>query len=147
MFCSVANAEESQLSKDALEYSEWISKALSSSGYRADFTIESLKEVDRFIDDNSINGQPKPDGLLGKQLGSKLFALGSYVGEVIRREVGGNWVGNDSDPQGEINIEVHLSNSGKIWPVQKIMKRLKNGSEDGIYVYGVAMVQRANHNK
>jgi hypothetical protein len=32
---------------------DWISRALQSSGYRADFSVESLREIDRFFDEHS----------------------------------------------------------------------------------------------
>lgn len=115
---------------------EWIASALTSSGYKADFTIESLKEIDRFFDEHCENGNPKQGGLLSEKTGMKLFAIGSYVGETIRRANGGKWLTDDKDPEGEINISVKLPSGSIIWPVQRAMKRLRNGSEDGIYAYG-----------
>src|SRR4051812_48571036 len=81
-----------------------IAEALRSSGYTADFTPASLWSVDRFFDDHSQNGQPTRGGLLSDQLGQRIFAVGAYVGEVIRRNVGGTWNAHDDDPQGEINV-------------------------------------------
>lgn len=133
------DTNQSKLVTDILKSAEWIAKALSSSGYKADFSIESLKEIDRFIDEQAPNGIPKPDGLLGTDLGSRVFAIGGYVGEVIRRNVGGEWEGKDETSEDEVNIAIHLKNDTTIWPVQRVMKRLKNGSEDGIYVYGYAI--------
>lgn len=115
----------------------WITVALNSCGYKADFTIDSLKEIDRFFDEHSENGNPKQNGLLSEKTGMKLFAIGSYVGETIKRENGGEWLTNDKDPNGEINISVKLPNGSIIWPVQRSMKRLQNGSEDGIYAYAI----------
>src|SRR4029453_9500950 len=114
------------LVEDIRTAADWIAKALSSSGYRADFSITSLKEVDRFFDEHSKNGQAVPGGLLSEQLGSRMFALGGYVGEVIRRTHGGHWQANDKDPEGEINIALVLPTGGLIWPVQRVMKRFKN---------------------
>lgn len=125
--------------EDARESAEWIATALSSSGYRADFTPDSLWEIDRFFDEHSRDGEPIAGGLLSESLGSRVFALGSYVGEVIRRNVGGEWRGDDSHPEAEINIELRLPDGAQCWPVQRAMKRLKNGSEDGVAAYGHAM--------
>lgn len=133
-----ANADDSKVAADAKASSVWIAKALSASGYKADFSVESLREVDRFFDDHAPNGHSKPGGLLSSDVGARLFALGGYVGEVIRRASGGDWKGNDKDPQAEINIELQIKNGTIFWPVQRVMKRFKNGSEDGVYVYGVA---------
>ena len=128
---------QSKVVSDALALAEQIARALSQSGYKADFSLESLKEVDRFFDEQAANGQPKPGGLLSQQLGARLFAIGAYVGEVIRRQNAGQWQGDDSDPQAEINIAVRLKTGVILWPVQRVMKRFKNGAEDGIWIYGV----------
>jgi len=127
----------SKIVTDALALAEQISRALSQSGYRADFLLESLKEVDRFFDDQVVNGKPKNGGLLSQELGARLFAIGAYVGEVIRRHDGGEWQGDDNDPEAEINIALHLKTGTTLWPVQRVMKRFKNGAEDGIWIYGV----------
>ena len=84
----------------------WDADALSSSGYSADFSPASLWEIDRFFDGNSRDGQAVPGGLLSEDLGSRIFAIGSYVGEVIRKAKGAKWSGDDSDPQAEINVEL-----------------------------------------
>jgi hypothetical protein len=128
----------SKVVSDALTSAEKISRALSQSGYKADFSLESLKQVDRFFEEHVSNGQPKPGGLLSQQLGARLFAIGAYVGEVIRRQNGGEWQGDDNDPQAEINIAVRLKTGVILWPVQRVMKRFKNGAEDGIWIYGAA---------
>ena len=83
------------------------------------------------------NGQPKRGGrLYGKGFGPKLFSIGSYVGETIIKNVkGSEWITDDNDPQGELNVYIKLPNEGQIWPIQKVFKRFQNGSEDAIYPY------------
>jgi len=61
---------------------------------------------------------------------------------VIRRHAGGDWQGDDSDPNAEINIAIKLKDGSLIWPVQRVMKRFKNGPEDGIYAYGFALLHK-----
>jgi hypothetical protein len=129
----------SQISEDTLNAAEWISQALQSSGYRADFSPESLRHIDFFFDDTSRNGEPIPDGLLSEGLGKRLFALGAYAGEVLRRNIGGEWFGDDTDPQAEINIKLKLTSGVECWPIQRVVNRFKNGSEDSIAAYGVGM--------
>ncbi len=134
---SIGDAADAKIVDDAKASAEWIAKALSSSGYKADFSMASLKEVDRFFEENAPGGNARPGGLLSEDVGARLFALGSYVGEVIRRAAGGQWKGDDNDAQAEITIEIRLKNGTVLWPVRKVMKRFQNGSEDGLYVYGV----------
>jgi hypothetical protein len=58
------------------------------------------------------------------------------VGETIIRNVkGAEWVTDDNDPPGELNLSLSLPGGGTIWPIQKVMKRFSNGSEDAIYPY------------
>lgn len=137
-----ANADQSRVAADARASADWIATALSASGYKADFSIDSLKEIDRFFDDQAPNGQPKPGGLLASDIGARLFALGGYVGEVVRRAASGEWKGDDKDPEAEINIALQLKNGSTLWPVQRVMKRFKNGSEDGLHAYGVLATRR-----
>ena len=126
--------------EDAQTAADWISEALTSSGYEADFSTDSAKELDRFFDDQmTAPGQPKPGGLLGEDLGARLFAIAAYVGEVVRRNSDGwSWVPAKGDPDDEINLSLRRRDE-VIWPVQRVMKRYRNGAEDGIAAYVAAI--------
>ena len=121
---------DNTLEEDIHLASDWVVKALNSSGYRADYSLESMKEIDRFFDEQSSE-----TGLLSKNFGNIIFSLGSYIGEVAIKLYGGEWNTDDSDPQGEINISVKLGTGTVIWPVIRCMKRYKQGSEESIYAY------------
>lgn len=41
---------QSPLEQDIKASCEWVIRALNSSGYKADYTLDSMKEVDRFFD-------------------------------------------------------------------------------------------------
>lgn len=127
------------IKEDIAAGGDWISRALRSSGYRADFSPESLWEIDRFFNEHSQNGVAKSGRLLSQDLGSRIFALGAYIGEVVRRKLGGEWAGNDADPEAEIAIELRLADGTCCWPVQRIMKRFKNGAEDGVVAWGIGL--------
>ena len=129
----------SRIVGDTLKGAEWISQALRHSGYCADFSPQSLWYIDFFFDDHSRLGNPIPRGLLSKNLGARLFALGAYVGEVIRRSIGGEWRGDDADPEAEVNIELRFPSGAQCWPVQRVIKRFKNGAEDSIVAYAIGL--------
>ena len=122
------------LEQDILSASEWVVNALNVSGYNADYSLDSMKEIDRFFDE-----QNTPTGILSNNRGKILFALGSYVGQTAIKLYGGKWITDDSDPQGEINIAVELANGLKIWPVIRCMKRYESGDEESIYAYLYAL--------
>lgn len=128
---------------DALKGAEWIAKALNSSGYRADFSLESLREVDRYFDDQTLDGKARDEGLLSQKLGQRLFALGAYCGEVIRRGAGGTWQGGTPGPQAEIDLALLLLNGSTLYPVQRAMKRYQNGTEDSLYAYAAVIMRSA----
>ncbi|MDE6590320.1 MAG: hypothetical protein K2K53_08290 [Oscillospiraceae bacterium] len=121
------------LMEDIPKAAEWFFQAMNASGYPLDGTLESFQELDRFIDE-----QKRPGGVLGDHVGYTLFAMGSYVGQTLIAQLGGQWETDDEEPEGEINIAVHLDRS-TVWPVQRVIKRFMNGPEDSIYTYGIVL--------
>jgi hypothetical protein len=118
-----AEAAQSKLADDIPVAADWIARALTSSGYKADFSPASITEIERFFQTHVKEGKAVPGGLLSQDLGGRLFALGSYCGEVLRRELGGRWLTDDSDPRGEIDAALELTKRGTCWPMQRVMKR------------------------
>ena len=126
--------------RDALEAADWMAKSLAGWGYKADYSLDSLKDVDRFIDDEAPGGKPKPGGHLSQQFGTHMFGLGAYVGETIRRLGDGQWEGNDRDAWPEATLAVRLKSGAVLWPTQRMLKRFENGKENGLYPYGVVIL-------
>ena len=124
---------------EAWTFAEWTAAALCQSGYRADFTIDSLKEIDRFFDEQAPRGRPRRTGMLAEDTDARLFGIGAYVGETIRRAREGRWTGNDLDPLAKTDLAAKTGTGTTIWPIQKVMKRLKSRS-DGLFAYGEAIL-------
>ena len=122
---------ESKLAQDIPVAAAWAKDDLNRTGYKVDYDLESMKEIERFCCEQAREG-----GLLepGK-CGSILFALGCLVGESIINVCGGQWETDDEDPKGEINIAVRLPDHSLVWPVQRCVKRLANGPEESLYGY------------
>jgi len=130
----------STLEEDIPKAAEWVVNALNASGYKADYTLESMKEIDRFFDE-----QCGPEGILEKyNRGWILFSLGSYIGQTVIRLHGGKWITNDDDPEGEINIAVETVEGVTMWPVIRCMKRYKNGPEDSVYALVYSLDKNEN---
>lgn len=91
------------LLNDVRANAQWIATALSSSGYQADFTPGSLRDVDRFMDEHSKYGIGVTGGLLATDLGPRLFALGAHVGRMARQTADGGF---------SINTDVNARSSG-----------------------------------
>jgi hypothetical protein len=130
------------LKEDIKIQSDWIVKALTADNFKLDYTIESFIELDRFFIKHSANGQAIAGGRLSKNLGSIIFSIGSYIGETIIKTVPGTeWETDDADPKGEMNASLRLPNGTEVWPMQRAMKRFKNGDEDSVYPYGHSVTQ------
>lgn len=111
-----------------------IARTATEAGYQFDFSANSLADVDRFLNENADGGEPRPGGLLSKDLGSRVFALGSYVGEVIRRAVGGEWV-TDDELDAELTVTLRLADGTRLWPNQQVMKHIMTGAAASIVDY------------
>jgi hypothetical protein len=122
----------------ALRMAEMVAAALRSSGYEADFTPASLWEVDRFFDEQTRKGGPRRWGLLSKETSLRLFSLGAYVGEVIRRERGGEWEADDGDEDAMLNLRLRLPDGDMLWPVQQAVRRMAKGAGEAIVAYAAA---------
>ncbi|MFJ5270150.1 hypothetical protein [Streptomyces sp. NPDC088358] len=117
----------------------WMARALNSSGYKADFTPGSLRDVERFMSEHGDHGTAVAGGLLATDLGPRLFALGTYVGETVQQALGGAWAADGDGPTAGVDIALHLPDGSIIRPVQRVIKRFRNGPEDSIVFYGAAL--------
>ena len=133
---------QNTLAEDIKISAEWVKKNMNLSGYKVDYDLDSMKEVDRFFDE-----QTKEGGLLTGKCGNIIFSLGSFIGETIIKLYGGEWITNDDDPNGEINAEVHTSDKIVCWPIIRCMKRRQNGPEESIYAYVIALDKNSDSDK
>ncbi len=124
----------SSIIDDMQSAAESIAVTAADAGYAFNFSPASLTEVERFIDENVTKGEPRPGGLLSKDLGKRVFALGAYVGEVIRRAAGGEWVPDDT-PDAELTVALRTPDGRQLWPTQRVMKRIIAGNEESLVIY------------
>ncbi len=89
--------------------------ALAELGYATDFSPASLVEVDRFFDSDGR------DAALAGDAGAKVAMIGAYVGEVLRRALGGAWVPGDDEPM------LALANGEVTSPLQHTAMRWQSG--------------------
>ena len=125
------------LLQDIKTQSDWITKAFAADNLKLDYTIHSFIEIDKFFNKHSKDGKALKGGRLSQNLGAIIFSLGSYVGQTIIKNIPGSvWQTNDNDPEGELNATIKLPDGTVIFPMQRMMKRFQNGSDDAVYVYG-----------
>lgn len=96
-------------------------------GVTLDYSIESLREVDRILIGYHTRGV-----VLGSIL-ETVFCYGCYVGEVMRRQSGETWA---RSPRPELmgKLPVLRSAGGSVTaPIAKAFKCVQNGEEDSTY--------------
>jgi len=130
------------LLEDIKKQSQWTVRAFQSDGMELDYSISSFLEIDRFIQKHTKDGQPIKGGRLSKNLGGIVFSISAYIGEtLIKNMPNSKWI-TDDDPSGEINIAVKFEDGTLCWPAQRLIKRIRNGLEDGIYPYGHSLTEK-----
>jgi Na+/phosphate symporter len=125
--------EMSKLADGAVEVAENSYKLI------LNYSVDSLKNTEEIF--TSLHKEvPKnflakisKRGLTEEQINLAALMLGAYVGEVIRRIHGGEWI--REDVMGEKDVITLKLNGSSIFPVGKAYKRIKNGSEDDICFY------------
>ena len=128
----------STIVEDVRDAAVSIADIANGAGYPFDFSARSLWDVERFLDDNASGGEPKAGGLLSKDLGSRVFALGAYVGEVIREAVGGDWVSDDSADD-DSTVTLRTTAGELLWPNQQVMKRIMTSDSQSVLDYARAV--------
>lgn len=91
-----------------------------------DFSVASLRVVDFLIDGLRKGGAER------ERVGETLFGLGAYVGEVLVRRAGAEWV--DFDAQQSAYFGQHVGvrmPDGRVWnPLGKVHNRFDSGSPE-----------------
>ena len=109
-----------------------------------DYSEESLKQVENILErmQNPIPGgaaaSPAPAGADTEDL-CKVW--GGYLGEVVRRRWGGEWV-LETYPGGNV-LTVALSvPGGMVFPSMKIYRRLSQGDKENVWTFYCMMRDR-----
>lgn len=120
---------------------------LCNAGYLADYSLESLAEVDRVIDEYSHDGKAKKGGLLAPEFlpadqrtQMRLFSLGCYVGAVLCQLLDGHWEKHPEHPDRPDLWQVKLPSGSAFFPINKVFKRFNNGEADSLYGFGMVVV-------
>jgi tetratricopeptide (TPR) repeat protein len=116
-------------------------RALAGAGYQTDYSLDSLREIDRFLEEQAPQGVAKPGGMLSEHHDERVFALGAYVGEVIRREFDGRWHCPVESAEGAITIEVRLPDGRVVQPVEWVVRRWKQGPSTLLYGLGLSLLE------
>ena len=96
---------------ELLRASNWISNFLMREGYHADYTIESLSEIDKFFKEklNLVLESDKNRNFI--------FSISAYIGEVIRMKYHGSWEVSHNIDLDDETIGISFKNHKTIYPL------------------------------
>jgi len=103
-------------------------KHLRKDGIKYDYSPNSLHEIDQLF------CEFHDEGCLPDEMGNSIFCAGAYVGEVIRRVHGGQWV---LEEDGAYRLDV--GNGVLCNPIAKVEKLLANGMQDSTHAFFVGL--------
>jgi hypothetical protein len=125
----------------AAQHAELAVKAGRSVSYvRLDYSVRSLKRLD------SIIARFRREQVKGSEIRETLFTFGCYVGEVMIRHCGGEWLEPEETPLGRaarVPMVVRLRTGDVANPIDKVFKRLKDGKEDSLPTFYQLYAPRA----
>jgi len=107
---------------------------MSAKGYRLDYSIDSVREVERLFAEHAPNGVPKKGGMFEYDgLNAELF--GYYVGEVLLKHKPGRW---QEEPNPAIRpgrrFRLHFDDGSIADPVSRVERYAKTGEGAGVLV-------------
>lgn len=113
-------------------------------GYELDYSLESIRQLELMLD-RFHNDLPKglrgwfKRGLSEKQISTWAKVFGGYLGETMRRQLGGTWIiGNEEPFDRVVCLKVHTTTCA---PPLRAYKRMMNGPEDNVYDYVMYLVK------
>ena len=107
---------------------------------KLDWTDDSVQQIEIALDKlfkDISKSKPSDDQIFGM---AKM--LGSYVGEVFRKNHGGEW--GVIDFGGQKFPGIKCPSAGLFWPWGKVNNRLTNGPEDNVWHYYQVLVKNIN---
>ena len=105
-----------------------------------DYSLESLNRIEEYISNTFTDLKAKKNSFFAEDTDSKTFALGAYLGEVIRKNGKGvRW--NNENSESPIEIIQETPNGAKALTINKAFKRIYNGEGDSIHHYAVVMLK------
>jgi hypothetical protein len=98
-----------------------------------DYSPESVERVEEILSKLAPYEPGFWKRLIGGSIEMKSKAYGYYLGEVVRRNFGGEWA--VAGPIGQLSSMALTKGDCTVWPLMKVMKRLSGDESDNVWLY------------
>ncbi|MEO7174972.1 MAG: hypothetical protein ABIV51_03970 [Saprospiraceae bacterium] len=105
-----------------------------------DYSVSSLKEIETYLATTISDSKIKKGSLFRDNTDSMAFALGAYLGEVIRKNCNGvRW--NTDDMESAIGILQESPSGAKAFTINRAYKRIFEGESDSVHQFAEVMIR------
>lgn len=125
------------LSEIMQSYAEQAVAAARAQQIELDYSEESVKQVENILerlDGRSVPGAASSAAPSDSETEDLCKVWGGYLGEVVRRRWGGEWV-LETYPGGNVLTVALLTPGGTVFPSMKIYRRLSQGAAENVWSF------------
>ena len=124
------------------EKSDLFIKDLLEQGIKLDYTLDSLKQVDSFLQGLVAMGLTNKENPLNKSLDRLVLSIAAYLGEtLIKVFPNSEWV----IPDEIIETQVEINNTFYAFPIKRVINCLRSGTDDSLFSYVAYLVNASNN--
>ncbi|MBK5208293.1 MAG: hypothetical protein JJE44_02165 [Flavobacteriaceae bacterium] len=107
-----------------------------------DYTLDSLKQVDSFLQGLVAMGLTDKENPLNKSLDRIVLSIAAYLGETLIKIIpNSEWV----IPIEIIETQVVINNALYAFPIKRVINCLRTGTDDSLFSYGIHLVSASNN--
>lgn len=128
----MAKRERIPIAEEIREAHESLVSIFADFGIRLDYSLESLGTIEGYLEENYPVSQGAGSAWPAVRVGVKIYYIGAYLGETLRRVHGGAWSFDEKDPLGQIRAEMRLGNGRSLRPIEIVMERIEDGKALGL---------------
>jgi hypothetical protein len=129
-----AMSDDAGLAEELLGYAESaVLTAATRWGLILDFSEKSLEGVEQVLSRFHEAARCAAGATPAETVRRAAIVWGTYVGEVLRRHLGGRWTNTPVPPQGPV-LRLRIGNA-EVYPLRKVEKRILEGPGDAIPFY------------
>ena len=130
---------------------EAVNLAQTTSQQKLDFSEDSIKTLEKILD--AIHKSIPRDVLQKRIKGVAVSEIvdqvcntyGAYIGEVMRRNIGGEWMLDDKFSPGQKIVSLRVGHL-QTFPSSKVLKRILDGPGDDVWFYYRVFVEQCLEN-
>jgi hypothetical protein len=127
---------------EVIAHAKIVARDLKAYGCKANFSFDSLTDLDSYIDNTIGDIRLPTDKLNSDAVTPLILGVGGYVGETIKKRLKGIWRGSDAYPAGPLNHGIVVpKQAGSFFPIARAKARIEIGPSMSLSAYARDILQ------